>query len=168
MTPRSRERTPVELYFLRHAKAVSRADWDRDDSLRPLTERGLEDAARMAGFVAKLGLAIDAIVSSPYARAYATADIMARHLNMPDKLVSDDRMIPGFDLGRLEDILQDHPDVEALMLVGHEPDFSNVVGRLVGGRIIMKKGGLAYVECAQASLDQATLVWLVQPSVLGV
>ncbi len=87
---------------------------------------------------------------------------MARHLNMPDKLVSDDRVIPGFDLTRLEDILQDHPDVGALMLVGHEPDFSNVVGRLVGGRIIMKKGGIAYVECAEASLEiEASLVWLV-------
>ena len=157
----------MELYFLRHAKAVSRTDWDRDDSLRPLTERGREDAARMAGFVAKLGPAIDAIVSSPYERAYETADIMARHLNMTDKLVSDDRVVPGFDLRQLEDVLQGHPDAGALMFVGHEPDFSNVVGRLVGGRIIMKKGGIAYVECAEASLDGATLVWLVQPSVLG-
>ena len=122
----------------------------------------------MAGFVAKLGLAIGAIVSSPYERAYATADIMARHLNMTDKLVSDDRVVPGFDVGRLGDILQDHPDAEALMFVGHEPDFSDVVGRLVGGRIVMKKGGIAYVECTKASLEQATLVWLVQPSILGV
>ncbi len=122
----------------------------------------------MAGFIAKLGFAIDAIVTSPYARAYETADIMARHLNMKNRLVSDDRVAPGFDLGRLEDILQDHPDAGALMLVGHEPDFSSVIGRLVGGRVIMKKGGIAYVESAQASCDKAALVWLVQPSVLGV
>ncbi len=158
----------LELFFLRHARAVSRADWDRDDSERPLTDRGRADATRMAGFIAKLGLAIDAIVTSPYERAYETADIMARHLNMTDKVASDDRVAPGFDLRRLDDILNDHPDARALMLVGHEPDFSNVAGRLIGGRIIMKKGGMAYVEYAEASLDQATLVWLVQPSVLGV
>lgn len=158
----------MELYFLRHAKAVSSAGWDRDDSERPLTEQGREQAARIAGFIARLGLPIDAIVSSPYERAYGTADITARHLNMQDKLVSDERLAPGFDVDELEDILQDHPDAGALMFVGHEPDFSSTVGRLVGGRIVMKKGGIAYVESADASLTKATLVWLVQPALLGV
>jgi phosphohistidine phosphatase len=158
----------VELYFLRHTKAVSRNDWDRDDSERPLTEQGREEAARIAGFIARLGLAIDAIVSSPYNRACETADIMAQHLNSEDKLVSDERVAPGFDLEELGDVLEDYPDARALMFVGHEPDFSNVVAQLVGGRVVFKKGGIAYVECADASLKKATLVWLVQPSVLGV
>jgi phosphohistidine phosphatase len=158
----------VDLYFFRHAKAVSRTAWDRDDSERPLAEQGREEAARMAGFVAKLGLAIDAIVSSPYARAYASAEIMAQHLNMHERLISDERVIPGFDLEELSDILSDYPDARALMFVGHEPDFSNIVARLVGGRVVFKKGGMAYVECPESSLKRATLVWLVQPSVLGV
>ncbi len=122
----------------------------------------------MAGFIARLGPTIDAIVSSPYERAYGTADIMARRLNMEDRLISDERVTPGFDLEELNDILGDHPDAQALMFVGHEPDFSNLVGRLVGGRIVFKKGGMAYVECPDSSLKKATLVWLVQPSVLGV
>jgi len=158
----------VELYFLRHAKAASRAVWDRDDSERPLTEQGCEQAARVAGFIARLGLPIDAIVSSPYKRAYETADIMAQHLNMRDKLVSDERVAPGFRLEELADILQDHPDAGAAMFVGHEPDLSDIVAQLVGGRVVFKKGGIAYVECADASLKKATLVWLVQPSALGV
>jgi phosphohistidine phosphatase len=158
----------VDLYFVRHAKAVSRATWDRDDPERPLAERGLEEAARMADFIAKLGIALDAIVSSPFARAYETADIMAQHLDMRDRLIRDERAIPGFDLEELSDILEDYPDARALMFVGHEPDFSNIVAGLVGGRVVFKKGGMAYVECPQSSLKNATLVWLVQPSVLGV
>lgn len=157
----------LRLLFLRHARAVSRADWYRDDSERPLTERGREDAAHMADFMAKVGIRIEAIVSSPYVRAFDTAEVMARRLNMRDELVSDPRVAPGFDLARLEAILDDHPHAQSLMFVGHEPDFSSVLARLVGGRITMKKGGLAYVEIAQASLDGAALVWLVQPSVLG-
>jgi phosphohistidine phosphatase len=158
----------LELYFMRHARAVSRTDWYGDDSARPLTERGREDAARMAGFIAKLGLPVDAIVTSPYARALETADIMARHLNITDKLLSDDRVAPGFDVKGLDGILQDYPDPAALILVGHEPDFSRVIGRMVGGRVVMKKGGIAYIEYPEASGGKATLGWLVQPSVLGV
>jgi phosphohistidine phosphatase len=33
-----------------------------------------------------------------------------------------------------------------LLLVGHEPDFSQVVGDLTGARIQMKKGGVAAVN----------------------
>ena len=122
----------------------------------------------MAGFIAKLGPAIDAIITSPYQRAYETAHLMAQHLNAEDRLVTDERVSPGFDRRRLDEILRDYSDARALMFVGHEPDFSSVVGRLVGGRVIMKKGGIAYVESANASLDKATLGWLVQPSVLGI
>ena len=158
----------MELYFLRHAKAVSREEWDGDDARRPLTERGRHDAARMAGFVARLALPIDAIVTSPYDRALETAEIAAQHLNMTDRLVSDDRVAPGFDREALEGILADHPDAEALMFVGHEPDFSSIIGRLVGGRVVVKKGGIAHIESSGASLDKAALLWLVQPSILGV
>jgi len=158
----------MELYFFRHSKAVSRNVWDRNDSERPLTEDGREETARIAAFVARLGLPIDAIMSSPYTRARETAHILAQHLNMPDRLVLDERVAPGFDMKRLSDILKDHPDAGALVFVGHEPDFSNIVSRLVGGRIVMKKGGIARVDSADASLKNATLAWLVQPSVLGV
>ena len=33
-----------------------------------------------------------------------------------------------------------------MLLVGHEPDFSNVIAELTGGRVDMKKGGLAAVD----------------------
>jgi phosphohistidine phosphatase len=33
-----------------------------------------------------------------------------------------------------------------VLLVGHEPDFSNTVGQLTGGRVDLKKGGIAGVE----------------------
>lgn len=158
----------MDFFFLRHAKAVSRTSWDRADSERPLTERGRREASGVAAFIAGLGLSLDSIVTSPYVRAFETADIVARHLKLRDRLITDDRVAPGFDREQLKGILHDYPDVGAIMFVGHEPDFSMVVEELVGGRVTMKKGGLAYVESAQPSLDKATLVWLVQPSVLGI
>jgi phosphohistidine phosphatase len=157
----------MELYFLRHAKAVSRAEWERADSERPLTAEGRADTARVAAFVAKLGRPLDAIVTSPYSRARETAEIVAQHLNLGEKLAQDELVTPGFDAGALAKIVKSYPDACCLMIVGHEPDFTQTVGELTGGRIALKKGGMAYVETPGRSLKNAELVWLVQPAVLG-
>jgi phosphohistidine phosphatase len=157
----------VELYFLRHGAAVSRADWEGADSERPLTEQGREEVARVSGFLARLAPALEAIVTSPYLRASQTAEIVGQHLNLQDKVVPDDRVGPGFDVGGLAKLLKKFPEAKALLLVGHEPDFTTTIGELTGGRIVLKKGGMAYVDTADASLKKATLVWLVQPGATG-
>jgi len=157
----------MELYFLRHGAAAARADWEGDDSQRPLTDQGREDVARVAGLLARMAPALDAIVTSPYLRSSETAEIVAQHLDMQDKVVIDDRLEPGFDAGRLGKLLKKFPEAKALLLVGHEPDFTTTIGELTGGRIVLKKGGMGYVETADASLKKAVLVWLVQPGVTG-
>ena len=157
----------MELYFLRHGAAAARADWEGDDSQRPLTDQGREDVARVAGLLARMAPALDAIVTSPYVRSSETAEIVAQHLDMQDKVVIDDRLEPGFDAGRLGKLLKKFPEAKALLLVGHEPDFTTTIGELTGGRIVLKKGGMGYVETADASLKKAVLVWLVQPGVTG-
>ena len=118
----------MELYFLRHGIAAPRADWQGDDSQRPLTVQGREEVVRMAGFLARLAPALDAIVTSPYLRATETAEIVAQHLNLQDKVVADERLEPGFDAGRLGKLLKKFPEAKALLLVGHEPDFTTTIG----------------------------------------
>jgi phosphohistidine phosphatase len=157
----------VELYFLRHGVAAPRADWEGDDSQRPLTEQGREEVARMAGVLARLAPALNAIVTSPYLRSSETAEIVAQHLNLQDKVVQDDRLGPGFDAGRLGKLLKKFPEAKALVLVGHEPDFTRTISELTGGRVVLKKGGMAYVESADASPKRGVLVWLVQPGITG-
>jgi len=117
----------------------------------------------MSGLLARTGPALGAIITSPYARASETAEIVAQHLNLQDRVVSDERVAPGFDSGRLEKLVREFPDADALLLVGHEPDFTTTVRQLTGGRVVLKKGGLAFVEIAGGSLKKASLVWLVQP-----
>jgi phosphohistidine phosphatase len=123
--------------------------------------------ARVASSIAKLGLVLDAIITSPLTRAFETADIVAQHLNMRDKLMTDDRLAPGFGTQALTKVLKAHASAGALMLVGHEPDFSQTVNELVGGRIVLKKGGIACVRVADPPRKKAELVWLVQPSLMG-
>lgn len=157
----------MELYFLRHGLAGSRRRWAGLDSERPLTDDGKALMEREAATLEALGLSLDVIVTSPLARASQTAEIVARKVGLLDRLVTDERLVPGFGVRELREILGDHPDAVAVMLVGHEPDFSLTVGDLIGGgTVAFKKGGLGRVHASDASLGDAELVWLLPPSVL--
>jgi phosphohistidine phosphatase len=155
------------LYFLRHGLAEDRAVWLTDDALRPLTKDGKEKMAREAETLANLGLGLDLIVTSPLARALQTAQIVAQRLGMEDKLVQDERISPGFGLQELSEILAAHPGVETLMVVGHEPDFSETISDLIGGgRVVCKKGGLARVDLISQTPLMGELAWLMTPKLL--
>ena len=157
----------MDLYLVRHGAAVERAAWSGPDSERPLTETGRKDMARVASSIAKLGLHIDAIVSSPYTRAHETADILAQHLNLRDKLAIDKTLAPGFSPESLGKVLKRLPDLEGVVLVGHEPDLSSTIGRLTGGKVAFKKGAVAQVRFSYPSFKKAELVWLAQPALIG-
>jgi len=155
----------LKIYFLRHGVAVEPEDWKGNDYDRPLTDDGRERMRREAKAIRKLELKLDAILTSPLLRAKETADIVARELRMPSK--EDERLGGDFDVPSLEAILQGCADLKALMLVGHEPSMSSVIGRLIGvARIDLKKGGLACVELADASTMTGELHSLIPPKVL--
>ena len=156
----------MRLYFLRHGLAGDRETWTGDDFGRPLTDEGKQRMAREAATIAKLNLNLDVILTSPLVRAYQTAEIVAQHLNLTDRLVKDDRLSPGFGSSQLAGILKAYPEAKALMLVGHEPDFSQIIGELIGGgRITCKKGSLACVELTKSL--QGELAWMIPPFVVA-
>jgi phosphohistidine phosphatase len=156
----------MKLYFLRHGIAADRAEQGSDFD-RPLTDEGRKRMAREAKALAKLNLELDDIITSPLVRAKQTAEIVADRLKMPDKVIQDDRLSPDFDSQRLARVLQDHANADAIMLVGHEPDFSQMVEQLAGGaKVDLKKGGLACVDLPDPSSLNGQLVLLVPPKVL--
>ncbi len=158
----------MKVYFLRHGRAESRSAWQGRDADRPLTPEGEQALRRETRVLRDLDLALDAIVTSPLARARRTAEIVAEDLGLQGKLVEDERLAPGFDVRRLEQVLAAHEPADALMVVGHEPDFSATVAELIGGgEIVMKKGGLARVDVTAPVAGGGELVWLLTPPLLG-
>jgi len=158
----------MKVYFLRHGKAENRLEWQGDDDDRPLTAAGEEELRREAEALRALGLAPDVIVTSPLARARRTAEIVADGLGLRGRLVEDARLAHGFDVRRLEQVLAAHEDAAAVLVVGHEPDFSAAVSELIGGgEIVMKKGGLARVDVTAPVAGGGELVWLLTPPLLG-
>lgn len=158
----------MKLYFLRHGIAAEKNQWKGEDRSRPLTDEGIAKMKGSAATLAALDLEIDAILTSPLTRARQTGEIVAKQLKLSAKFKEDARLAPGFDEKRLRSILRDYPKQEALLLVGHEPDFSATVAALIGGgRIAMKKGGFALVELADADSLRGELLWLLPPKILA-
>lgn len=158
----------MRLLFLRHGQAESGVTWTGDDRERPLTAEGRRAMAAEAETFARLGVDVDAIITSPLVRAHETAQIAAERLGLGDRLRDDERLAPGFGPAQLTAILDEHREARTLMLVGHEPDFSLIIGGLVGGAaVVCKKGGLARVDVDPES-GAAELVWLLPPKVLTV
>jgi phosphohistidine phosphatase len=158
----------MKLYFLRHGPAGQHGEWQGDDRKRPLTSKGKEHIELAAATLAKWNLDLDLIVSSPLTRAYQTAETVAGQLGMLGKLVTDERLAPGFGPDDLAEILREHATAKGLMLVGHEPDFSQTIGYLIGGaQIGLKKGGLAYVDLPDPSNLKGELVWLLPPELVA-
>jgi phosphohistidine phosphatase len=155
----------VELCLLRHAHAGDATRWAGDDELRPLTEKGRRQAERLARHLAAAGFAPDVVLTSPLVRARETAEIVAEILRAP--LAVDMRLGEMVDLPTLERILADAGDPPRPILVGHDPDFSELVSELVGAPIAMRKGTLARID-AERPLEPGAgdLRWLLPPDLL--
>ncbi|MGD0997849.1 MAG: phosphohistidine phosphatase SixA [Thermoleophilia bacterium] len=156
----------MQLIFFRHGPAGSRADWQGADGERPLTDDGRAVVMQVAGRLAKAGIGVDAVLTSPLARARQTAEIAAAALGCDDRLADDERLGHGLDRKHLAAIVAEHAGAQALMLVGHEPDFSTIIAQITGGTVVLKKAGVARVDLDEQTM-RGVLVWLLPPRVFA-
>jgi len=155
----------MELYFLRHGIAADAGPAGMGDAGRPLTKEGIAKMQAGARGMRRLDLRLDALLSSPLVRARETAAIVARELGLELQLA--DELAPGCEIGQLFALLGEHRAAERVMLVGHEPDFSILIGALTGGgQVLMKKGGLGRVDIERLEQGAGTLTWLLPPRIL--
>jgi phosphohistidine phosphatase len=137
------------IWLLRHGDAEDGSP----DAQRQLTDKGRAQAKAAGTALARLGVELDVCLASPRVRAIDTARLACEPLGLEPE--TDERLSGGgFDLDELAAGRGDN-----VMLVGHEPDFSDAIARVTGGRADMKKGGLA-------ALDSGTLRVLLRPNEL--
>ncbi len=167
MTGRSNGGEQVELYLLRHADAGDPDSWQGSDDERPLSDTGRRQSEALARFLADTGFRPDAIVSSPKLRALDTARILAERLKM-DVLV-DARLSDDASLSAVEGVLSTAGDVRSALLVGHDPDLSDLVALLCGAsRLPLRKASLARIDADRPlAAGGGVLRWLVPPDLLG-
>jgi phosphohistidine phosphatase len=166
VTGAARNPSRWELHLLRHADAGDPAAWPGDDADRPLSPKGERQAERLGSFLADRGLTPDAIISSPLARARKTAEIVGRRLGV--EVAPDERLAGPLGLAVLDQVLADAGRPTQPILVGHDPDFSELLTILSGAELSMRKGAFARLEIRGAvATGRATLRWLIPPDALA-
>jgi phosphohistidine phosphatase len=143
-----------QLWLLRHGDAEPHGV--RPDADRRLTERG-EAQSRFAGkALAAIGLDFDAIFTSPRVRARETARLAAEPLGVTPE--DHEPLSGGFSREEAVALLAGHDANAKLLLVGHEPDFSQLIHDFTGGRAEIKKGGVAGMRIARGAGDLLVLL----------
>jgi phosphohistidine phosphatase len=159
----------MKLSLLRHGIATERGSPGyEDDSQRPLTAKGQRRMWRAAEGMLALGLTYDLILSSPYLRARQTADIVAQVLKIPDGTHLSATLAPDGNPKQLIEELHTDGRAQTIMLVGHEPYLSRLIGTLLTGgsnlTVIMRKGGLCTLDLETLRFGRcARLAWLLTP-----
>lgn len=156
------------LYLVRHGIAVPSGTPDIPDPERPLTPKGERRMKVIAKGLKRLGVLPDRICTSPLPRAHRTAEIVAAGLGLEDRLEIAEPLTATSpaELVRAWLNTRDEPN---LMLVGHNPALSRLVGLLVTGEDLMPvcelgKGGVAaFRSGAEGGL---VIDWIATPGLL--
>ena len=143
-----------QLWLLRHGEAVPHES--KPDADRELTARGERQSVAAGEGLARLGVEFDACYTSPKLRALDTAKLACKALNIEPQVA--DVLADGFDREDALELLIAHGDEARVLVVGHDPSFSQVVHDLTGGRVDFKKGGVAVVRAARADGELLALL----------
>jgi phosphohistidine phosphatase len=161
----------MRLYIVRHGIAI-----DRDDPKCPadperyLTDEGVEKTRRVAEGLASLGADPDLLLSSPYVRAWQTAEIFAAALDYSNgKIRKTDHLLPGAQPAALFRELAKERNARCVFLFGHAPNVDEVLAAALGVNhhvTSLKKAGVALLELKQVSPAAGELLWLATPKLL--
>ncbi|MGH9143058.1 MAG: phosphohistidine phosphatase SixA [Vicinamibacterales bacterium] len=160
---------PYELYFVRHGLAEERGDAWPDDTKRPLTDEGISRMRRGARSLARLGVTVEVVLTSPLVRARQTAEIVAGALDPRPSLVNVDSLAPEGTYAAVVADLEKHARKTRIALVGHEPMMGELAARFLGSRhpIEFKKGGVCRIDVEDLPpAGPADLRWMLTPKIL--
>lgn len=158
----------MRLILIRHAEAGDRdpSRWP-DDTERPLTDKGRRRHRRVAKRLKRRGLVPTLLLTSPWLRAWQTAEITATYAGGPAPLAAA-ALAANPSLEQLEQAVG-LPEADAVIaLVGHEPWLGELASLLLAGephRVTsdFPKSGVLGLECESLSPGSAVLQFLWRP-----
>lgn len=160
-----------QLLVLRHAKSDWKTSFDSDHE-RPLAKRGVRAARLMGRLLTTLDLEPDLILSSTAVRARQTAELASASGGWTCPLVLREEFYGSNPVAVLSVIQAQQAEHSRLLLTGHEPTWSELVGTLTGGgeprmpTAAMARIDLPIDDWVDLRAAQGTLVWLVPPKLL--
>ena len=129
----------MRLYLVRHAEAEP----GEPDELRKLTREGREQARALGRRLRAEGARPATILTSPLLRARETGGELARALEVEAE--PDERLAPGATADDVRAAVAGRGD--EVVVVGHQPDCSQIAAALTGGpEPRFPAGGLVVLE----------------------
>ena len=128
----------MRLYLVRHAQAAS----GEPDELRPLTAEGREQARALGERLRAEEASPEVVLTSPLLRARETGGELARALDAETE--PDERLAPGATLEDVRGAVAGRG--EHVVVVGHQPDCSQIAAALTGHEPAFPPAGLAVLE----------------------
>jgi phosphohistidine phosphatase len=161
----------MDVYIMRHGKAGRQVP-GKDDASRALTGKGKDEIEEMARWLVSREISFGIIATSPLVRSMETGTIIAagpgQGLNpeiWPSLSIGGDPMTICQDIAAKD-------ETSSLLLVGHEPTLSSLIGLLICGSsnagIMMAKGGLARIRnvIKDGNTVRGELNWLLTPKLM--
>ena len=161
----------MELFVIRHAIAepLGRRN-EFTDEKRALIVEGRNRMREVVKGLIKLGVEFDLILTSPLARAVETAEIIATAVGLSKKEIKQSvNLAPGASAEHLFAEIKSHAGVEAIALIGHQPDLGGLISRIIqsgGGAlsIQLKKGSVCCLSVTETVPTlRGDMVWLLTP-----
>jgi phosphohistidine phosphatase len=152
----------MKLIFVRHAEALDRTA-AMTDEMRYLTSEGRGSFRKTARTLLKQGVEPSLILTSPLIRAVQTAEILAETLAFFGPLLVRNELRPGFDMEKLQNLLNEFQSADEVVFVGHEPDLSGLITALLSlpDGFNLKKGAAVKLKSDPKNLQNTTLFkWL--------
>jgi phosphohistidine phosphatase len=136
---------PLELILLRHAEAFS--DAAGGDHARALTMAGKAAATRVGATLAAKGLTSFAAITSDARRAKETAAAVGAATGVTAWAEHKSLYLSGIDA--IAEVLKDldGASVRRVVIVGHNPGWSEAVHVLAGERISLGTAAAAWLKC---------------------
>ena len=155
------------VYFLRHANAGQRLLAPKKDEKRGLDKEGIEQCGYVGRGLASLDVFVDAIISSPLKRSTQTASLVGTEMGYEGKIQIDAALRPQATFTEFQRLLEKYARQEAIMVVGHNPNLSEFLGRAISdtgceASLELRKGAVAKVELRRTS---GSLQWVVTPKI---
>ncbi len=154
----------VNIYILRHAEAEPASARLRDAD-RGLTPQGRRAVERTLKAARRTKLAPDAIFTSPLLRARQTAEAASSVLECTE-VRETKHLMPTAPPALLWKELGALKNDGVVVLVGHEPQLSRVIGFLLESPVVvdLKKGALVRIETrSQHGPPRGVLKWMLTP-----
>ncbi len=155
----------MQILIIRHAIAEERdaTRWP-DDSVRPLTKRGMRRFRKSAAGMGTVVRRVDHLLVSPFMRAVQTGEILheVNEWPAPQRVGA---LVYGSPASIVE-ALQQFPRDSVVALVSHEPTVSDLVSILSGGGLYrFRKGACALIDTGRSAPAPhgGELAWLIQP-----